>query len=359
MQYVFSLHMESYGVAMQKLHASREDFSNLYFVTLVFLYLSALVIIVILIPAAFNISLGVLNVYVKALLFFFEWGRNKASFNRKLAKENANYLKNGCASEVPKGDITDEELENAILSPHGQFSASEDETSDLNDLVDKPKSVGLANYCRQLYEPCYERIINDHQLDLTDISFYIKAGIDSLVQDDVTQRFMAEELKCWNFLTRTNHIYKHNMGFRLSVLWIVGFLFRYLFLFPIRGVIFIIGVCSYAYCTLLMSFIPTCKLKDVISQRLSLMSFRILCRGFSAVVRFHNRENLPRGGGVCVANHTSPIDALILSCDNCYVLVGQRHGGFTGFMQNAMSKLASHVWFERSQQSDRQNVIRR
>ena len=354
--------MESYGVAMQKLLAPREDFSNLYFVLLVFLYLSALVIIVILIPAAFDISLGVLNVYVRCLLFFFEWGRKKASVNSKLAKENAHLQQKhgGCFAEEGKVQVCDV-LDSSLLSPLNQFSASDDETtgSDLNDLIEKKNTNGLVDYCRQLYEPCYERLMNDQNFDLTDISFYIKAGIDSLVQDDVTQRFLAEELKCWNFLTRTNHIYKHNMGFRLSVLWIVGFLFRYLFLFPTRGVIFIIGVCSYAYCSLLMSLIPSSKLKDSLSQRFSLMSFRILCRGFSAVARFHNRENLPRGGGVCVANHTSPIDALILSCDNCYVLVGQRHGGFTGFMQNAMSKLASHVWFERSQQSDRKNVIRR
>ena len=27
------------------------------------------------------------------------------------------------------------------------------------------------------------------------------------------------------------------------------------------------------------------------------------------------------GGGICVANHTTPIDVLILMCDRCYSLV--------------------------------------
>ena len=27
-------------------------------------------------------------------------------------------------------------------------------------------------------------------------------------------------------------------------------------------------------------------------------------------------------GGICVANHTSPIDIIILGCDNCYAMVG-------------------------------------
>lgn len=33
------------------------------------------------------------------------------------------------------------------------------------------------------------------------------------------------------------------------------------------------------------------------------------------------RENRPREGGICVANHTSPLDVLILSSDGCYSLV--------------------------------------
>ncbi len=33
------------------------------------------------------------------------------------------------------------------------------------------------------------------------------------------------------------------------------------------------------------------------------------------------RENKARGGGICVANHTSPIDVVILGCDNTYAMV--------------------------------------
>ena len=40
-----------------------------------------------------------------------------------------------------------------------------------------------------------------------------------------------------------------------------------------------------------------------------------------------------RKGSICVANHTSPIDGMILSCDNTYVLIGQLRRGFSGFVQ--------------------------
>lgn len=34
------------------------------------------------------------------------------------------------------------------------------------------------------------------------------------------------------------------------------------------------------------------------------------------------RENKPQKGGICVANHTSPIDIVILANDGCYAMVG-------------------------------------
>lgn len=35
----------------------------------------------------------------------------------------------------------------------------------------------------------------------------------------------------------------------------------------------------------------------------------------------NNRENKPKKGGICVANHTSPIDIVILCNDGCYAMV--------------------------------------
>lgn len=48
--------------------------------------------------------------------------------------------------------------------------------------------------------------------------------------------------------------------------------------------------------------------------------FQILSGAISAVITYHNPENKAKGG-ICVANHTSPIDVLILACDNAYALV--------------------------------------
>ena len=109
--------------------------------------------------------------------------------------------------------------------------------------------------------------------------------------------------------------------------------------------------------------------------------FQILGGSLSAVITYHHTENKPKNG-ICVANHTTPIDVLILACDNAYDLVsirfygrlldyypdidvlllslfakiGQIHGGFIGTFQEVLSKCSSHIWFERSESKDRLKV---
>ncbi|KAI8427162.1 hypothetical protein MSG28_014777 [Choristoneura fumiferana] len=95
-----------------------------------------------------------------------------------------------------------------------------------------------------------------------------------------------------------------------------------------------------------------------INYGISIMCFNFLSRCISAVITYHDVHNKPRGG-ICVANHTSPIDALVLMCDNCYSLIGQRHGGFLGLLQRALARASPHIWFERSEVKDRHAVARR
>lgn len=93
------------------------------------------------------------------------------------------------------------------------------------------------------------------------------------------------------------------------------------------------------------------------------------------------RENRPQKGGICVANHTTPIDVVILANDGCYALVsvfssgvclwrpsvlthqclqvGQIHGGLLGVLQRSMVRSCPHVWFERSDTKDRHDVASR
>merc|ERR1712142_1445138 len=90
-----------------------------------------------------------------------------------------------------------------------------------------------------------------------------------------------------------------------------------------------------------LSWVPHQKLRMWLYERVALTVFRCFSRSFSACIKFHDRENRPRTDGICVANHTSPIDVVILSVDRPYALVGQSHPGFMGVIQRSLSRAAA------------------
>lgn len=73
-------------------------------------------------------------------------------------------------------------------------------------------------------------------------------------------------------------------------------------------------------CTAVVGYVPEGRFKRWLNYHVSILCFEVLSSAISSVIRYHNTENRPKRG-ICVANHTSPIDVLVLMCDNCYSLV--------------------------------------
>ncbi|XP_078203685.1 glycerol-3-phosphate acyltransferase 4-like isoform X5 [Callithrix jacchus] len=159
---------------------------------------------------------------------------------------------------------------------------------------------------------------NTPELELSDIFYFCQKGMETIMDDEVTERFSAEELESWNLLSRTNYNL-HSISLRLKVLWGLGVLIRYCFLLPLR-------------------------FKEFVSKHVHSMCHRICARALTAIITYHDREDRPRNGGICVANHTSPIDVIILASDGYYTMVGQVHGGLMGVIQRAMVKACPHIW---------------
>jgi len=200
-----------------------------------------------------------------------------------------------------------------------------------------------------------------HPFHLMDAVIFARSGIESIIEDEVTTRFQAEEIPAWNLLTRTT-VLPQFISWRMNFIWLAGVFLRYVILFPFRLSLFMVA--------LSMNILGNCFIGMVIPQPwkgvrrfvyryLNMAAARILMRSFSAVIRFHNKENRAKGGGICVANHTSPIDTYLLGTDNCYALVGQLQGGLFGMVQWAFNLAQSHVWFNRAEASDRTAVARR
>lgn len=239
----------------------------------------------------------------------------------------------------------------------------------LNTVIERQEILGPSPELNYKRSTSQERVVNGHkpsqgngenniEFHLANCLDLVKAGMESIIEDQVTSVFEAEELRSWNLLTRTNRQYEF-LTWRLTIIWAMGFVVRYMFLLPLRIMIFVIGVLVMVFSTWVVSSVPFVRLRNKLGKISYKMSIRILIRGLSIHARFHDKQYKPKANGFCVANHTSPIDVGVLSINTCFSLIGQRHNAFLGILQRALARASPHIWFERSEVKDRHAVARR
>jgi len=292
---------------------------GLWWLSLLVLYFK-IVFVFIVIPAALDISLGLRDRYKKYLLKIFDFGFERI--------QQSNVI-NEAASDIIDHKVEDEEEE-------------EEEEVPRKGSIPPNKSYNTLQMHFQLPDVCE----------------FARSGIECVIEDTVTKRFDVAELPSWNLLTRTNLDYQF-ISLRLTVIWVVGFFVRYFVFLPVRVTLVVLGMGLLVVSMACLPYIPNKTLKNFMAKWATLFAFRIIARGISAVVNYHNRENMAKGGGICVANHTSPIDAIILSCDRNYALIGQMQGGIMGALQVALLKAQDHIFFERGEMNDRLLVVQR
>jgi len=255
--------------------------------------------------------------------------------------------------------------DNLILSPevsdvNDMHEATEADHVDADvDLVDSAGTGDIAD--RGVDKILARKIVSaatfQREFDLSDVLDYVKTGVACIIEDEVTQRFEAEELKSWNLLTRTNDKFTF-INWRLTFFYYFGCVFRYCFLLPGRIAILIVGLLYMAIGMTLIGPVKEGPFKRWLNHQVTTSCFQVLGGAISAVITYHNTENRPKSG-ICVANHTSPIDVCMLASDTAYALTGQKHGGFLGYCQAQLSKASSQIWFERGESKDRAYVFNR
>ncbi|GMT06109.1 hypothetical protein PENTCL1PPCAC_28283, partial [Pristionchus entomophagus] len=292
------------------------------------------IVLLVIFLSATGLTLGIRQRVADLLILIFEWGSN--------------------VTEEPEEPTKDEQTQKEEEEPKPATIKKRHSSSDLR-IIKREHSDVIENKLQGqdvLKKKSTVSVLVDDTLD------FISAGIESIIEDNVTSRFSAEQLPSWNLLSRTKYDFQH-ISPKLTILWILGFCFRYLILVPIRVCLFVVGMASMCLIASAVGHVPNKSIKKWLNRRAMLMSMRIFSRSFSSIVRFHDRQNRANQGGICVANHTSPMDVMILSCDNCYAMVGQKQGGILGFIQTSLSKAEHHIWFERSEANDRKAVSNR
>ncbi|XP_032585706.1 glycerol-3-phosphate acyltransferase 3-like isoform X5 [Drosophila mojavensis] len=370
--------------------------------------------------SAINKSIGVRRAYVKLLLRIFEYGRNsiESASNENLKNPNEKTAEDQNSQvELVNGLDAKESTTGAVLINRDAVLLPQPQ--ELNH--DKPNSIKK----------------EEINFDFENCLDYVKAGVEAIIEDDVTSRFQAEELKNWNMLTRTNRHYEF-ISWKITLIWVVGFAVRYSILMPLRVFVCFVGVvfavvsnafvalvpyrflrrpladlcfkitfrlissslsavitfhnkqykpkscgfcvanhttpfdvamlstdCTFSLvvwltaCTAAVGNLKDGERKRAIVNKVLGQCFGLLSSAISAVITYHNEDNRPSSTGICVANHTSPIDVLVLMCDTTYSLIGQRHGGFLGVLQRALARASPHIWFERGEAKDRHLVAER
>ncbi|KAH3855611.1 glycerol-3-phosphate acyltransferase 4-like [Dreissena polymorpha] len=311
----------------------------LYLIFIIIIILLALAVVL----AALGKSLGVRQWYINKLLVLFEFGRVRINSYAEHERHRFDIVESS-EEGLPEDDTLSETSQESETPDADSYTVIRRDIS-----ISATEGIKIPSK-RPDYDMSWKREFN-----ISDIMYFLKCGMESIIQDDVTQRFAAEELKSWNLLTRTDLGYQF-ISWRLTFLYGIGCAIRYCILLPFRMILCCCGLTFLIVSTFLIGYFPDGKSKRTLNRIFSLMAHRILCRALSAVVTFHDSDKYRPKNGICVANHTSPLDVVILSCDNCYAMVGQSHSGFLGVMQRALSRATSHIWFERSEIKDRHLV---
>jgi len=152
--------------------------------------------------------------------------------------------------------------DNLILSPeiepedpnvYNMHDATEADHVDSSKTGDSSRGVEKILARKEVSAATFQR-----DFDLSDVLDYVKTGVACIIEDEVTQRFEAEELKSWNLLTRTNDKFMF-INWKLTFFYYFGCVFRYCFLLPGRIAILIVGVRNKISCFLhVVNNISTC-----------------------------------------------------------------------------------------------------
>ncbi|XP_058050633.1 glycerol-3-phosphate acyltransferase 4 [Ahaetulla prasina] len=251
---------------------------NLLGISLTVLF--TLLLVFIIVPAIFGVSFGIRRLYMKTLLQIFQWATLRIERGAK-------------------------EMNHPVYKPCVNGIIAKEPTSLEEEIKENRKSSS--------------KTLDAPEFELSDIFYFCRKGVESIMDDEVTKRFSAEELASWNLLSRTNYNF-HYISLRLTILWGLGFLVRYCFLLPLRVALAFTGISLLVSGTTMVGLLPNGRHKEFLSKHVHLMCYRICIRALTAIITYHHRENKPRNGGICVANHTSPIDVIILASDGYYAM---------------------------------------
>lgn len=317
-----------------------------------YLYLYGWYFLLIFVISIFKIRLGVsrgLVILLSQVFKYIEKSRRKI-----LPKPDDDEDKTACVPMI--SPEVDSKLYSATVLQNGKIPRFSSTIK--RDIILLPELQQELDYPLEFDEEIQFTDCSNSTYELCDAIPYVKAGIEAIVEDQISSRFEAEKLQSWNLLTRKNPRLCIYDNWKIGALWFFGLIFRYTILFPIRFLNSFTTLTVLVLGMAVVGYVPESKFKKLLYKRVNIMCFELVARWIGMVLTFHDREHRPKSG-IAVCNHTTPFDVLPLNTDHCYSLTGQRQGGFIGFLEDTLSRASPHIWFERAITSDRGAVAQR
>eukprot|EP01107_Rhizomastix_libera_P007985 TRINITY_DN2302_c0_g1_i3.p1 TRINITY_DN2302_c0_g1~~TRINITY_DN2302_c0_g1_i3.p1 ORF type:complete len:510 (+),score=120.99 TRINITY_DN2302_c0_g1_i3:205-1734(+) len=209
------------------------------------------------------------------------------------------------------------------------------------------EKAALQNYVQQSFRAEWKA--RDSQMknlfNLLDLAPMITDGMEVVVKDSFTPCFQPQRNEHWNY-----NIY-------LFICWVIGVVVRYCFLFPIRLTIIFFGsvVFAIAY-TSVSRFVKDPIRKGKLQRYWAKLFVSIIVTSWNGVVKYHGVVPKKDRNQIFVCNHTTVFDICILEQLSAYSIVGQKHTGFLGWLQDNPLSCLNCVWFERKDAKDRSRV---
>jgi len=134
---------------------------------------------------------------------------------------------------------------------------------------------------------------------------------------------------------------------------------RFFILLPLRLLCLVTGALIVMGLFPLATMAPTRATREKYQRSLVRLFALAFVASWSGVIRYHGVIPKRAPNQIFVANHTSLIDVVVLEQSQPYAIVGQKHIGAVGFLQDWILSCMGCLWFERNEQKDRSTVSRK
>ncbi|KAK5972622.1 hypothetical protein GCK32_016741 [Trichostrongylus colubriformis] len=151
-------------------------------------------VLVIIVVASFGGTLGIRELFVEGLTRIFEWGAQTTHGY----EHSENESDPSASTESPPF---------RIKKRHSSGDLVENVSLYFGGIIHREKSELVDSKLHSTDEPEYRQttvsVVVDDSID------FIAAGIEAIIEDQVTSRFRAEQLPSWNLLTRTRYSFQY------------------------------------------------------------------------------------------------------------------------------------------------------